>query len=169
MGDVSMDALSPSILIHGKGKKQRSISLNDKTVEHLRAYIRIYHKEDASSDTPLFYTVIHEKINHMSGRNVERIVKKYADLTRKENPGLPERIYPHMFRRTRASGLYRDGVPLEMISAILGHTNSETTKIYAIPSVEQLREALSKGQIEEETEKLWEGNVDEMRRMFGLN
>lgn len=75
-----------------------------------------------------------------------------------------------LFRRTRASGLYRDGVPLEMIAAILGHSSSETTRIYAIPSVEQMREALKKGQVTNQTtEKLWEGKDDEIRRMFGLN
>src|SRR5659263_591630 len=78
--------------------------------------------------THLFYTIIHGKMNRMSERNVERIVKKYADLVRKENREIPDSCYPHMLRRTRAAGLYRDGVPLEMISAILGHSSSETTK-----------------------------------------
>jgi site-specific recombinase XerD len=136
----------------------------------LREYIRIYHDIDNPTDTHLFYTTIHGKINRMSVRNVERIVKKYADLVRKENPGFPDSCYPHMLRRTRATGLYRDGVPLEMISAILGHSSLETTKIYATPSVEQIREALKKGQeVKPTIEKLWEDKDGEIRRMFGLN
>ncbi len=170
LGDISLEISAPSILINGKGKKQRVISLNDKTIEHLREYIRIFHEKDSPADTHLFYTIIHGKMNRMSERNVERIVKKYADLVRKENLSFPESCYPHMLRRTRATGLYRDGVPLEMISAILGHSSSETTKIYAIPSVEQIREALKKGQETNITiEKLWEGKDNEIRRMFGLN
>jgi len=170
LGDISLEISAPSILIHGKGKKQRVISLNDKTIEHLREYIRIHHKKDSPADTHLFYTIIHGKMNRMSERNVERIVKKYADLVRKENREIPDSCYPHMLRRTRAAGLYRDGVPLEMISAILGHSSSETTKIYAIPSVEQIREALKKGQeLDKTIEKLWEDKDDEIRRMFGLN
>lgn len=164
-----MNISAPSILIRGKGKKQRSISLGDKTVEHLRNYLHLYHNADAPLDMPLFFTVIHGKVNHMSEINLERIVKKYADKARCEAPELPDRVYPHMLRRSRASGLYRDGVPLEMISAILGHANTEVTKVYAIPSVEQLREALKKGQVEDDVEKLWKGNVDDMRKMFGLN
>lgn len=170
LGDISLEISAPSILIHGKGKKQRVVSLNDKTIGHLREYIRIYHEKDSPADTHLFYTIIHRKMNRMSERNIERIVKKYADLVRKENPGFPDSCYPHMLGRTRATGLYRDGVPLEMISAILGHSSSETTKIYAIPSVEQMREALKKGQeTNQTTKKLWEGKDDEIRRMFGLN
>jgi len=51
LGDISLEISAPSILIHGKGKKQRVISLNDKTIEHLREYIRIYHKKDSPADT----------------------------------------------------------------------------------------------------------------------
>lgn len=132
-------------------------------------YILHYHEVDASLDTPLFYARIHGKINHMSQRNVERIVKKYGDMVRDEHPSLPEKTYPHMLRRSRATGLYRDGVPLEMVAAILGHSSSETTKIYAIPSVEQMREAFSKGQPnEDDVEKEWEGKESEIRRLFGL-
>ncbi len=169
LGDVSTDVKNASIMIHGKGRKMRSVLLNDKCVRQLKDYILHYHDRDATPDTPLFYTVIHGIKNHMSQRNVERIVKKYGDLIRTTYPNLPKTIYPHLLRRTRANGLYRDGVPIEMISAILGHEKTETTKIYASPSVEQLREAIAKGQPEEEyIEKLWEGHEDEILRTFGL-
>lgn len=125
---------------------------------------------DLSLDISHPSIIIHGKINHMSQRNIERIVKKYGDLVKKEHPTLPDRIYPHMLRRSRATGMYRDGIPIKMISVILGHANLETTKIYAIPSVEQLREALTKGQPENDTtEKLWNGKGDELRKRFGLD
>ena len=169
LGDISLNVSSPSIVIRGKGKKTRLIVLNKKCAELVKDYVFHYHKPDAPSDTPLFYATIHGKMNPMSPRNVERIVKKYGDSVREERPTLPDKTYPHMLRRSRATGLYRDGVPLELISAILGHSSSETTKIYAIPSVDQMREALSKGQPDEtETEKLWEGKEAEIRRLFGL-
>ena len=169
MGDLTLDVEHPSIIIHGKGKKTRSITLNNKCAEHLKNYVLYYHGVAPNKDAPLFFTTIHGEIHKMSSRNVERIVKKYADLIRADSKSLPTSVYPHMLRRTRATGLYRDGVPLEMISAILGHEKSETTKIYAIPSVEQLRKALTKGQAEiDDQKKLWEGKTDEIRKMFGL-
>lgn len=170
LGDMNLNIKNPSIVIHGKGKKSRTIVLNKKCAELVKDYVLHYHDPDAQSDTPLFYTIIHGKLNHMSQRNVERIVRKYGDRIRENHPTVPDTTYPHMLRRSRATGLYRDGVPLELISAILGHTSSETTKIYAIPSVEQMRAALSKGQTnEEDTEKNWEGKESEIRRMFGLD
>ena len=70
----------------------------------------------------------------MSVGNVERIIKKYAPKIRPEHPNLPEHCYPHMVRRTRATNLYQDGTELELISRILGHSSTETTRIYAVPS-----------------------------------
>lgn len=169
LGDVTLDVSNPSVIIHGKGKKTRSIVLNKKCADLVKDYVLHYHNPDAPPDTPLFYTVIHGRINHMSQRNVERIVKKYGDSARKKHPSLPDKTYPHMLRRSRATGLYRDGVPLELVSAILGHASSETTKIYAIPSVDQMREALSKGNQEDaDAEKLWDGKDDEILKVFGL-
>ena len=73
------------------------------------------------------------------------------------------------FRRTRATGLYRDGVDLELISRILGHISIVTTRIYAIPSVEMLREAMEKGSASGIDEKpLWEGHEDELIKLCGL-
>ena len=59
---------------------------------------------------------------------------------------MPEKVYPHMLRRTRASGWYRDGVPIEIIAVILGHSDAKTTrKSYASPSVEMLRNQMKQG------------------------
>ena len=163
IGDLTLDVEHPTMVIHGKGKKSRCISLNQKCAEHIRSYIHYFHTVGAEANTPLFYTVVHGEKHRMSERNVERIVKKYADQVREDHPSMPENVYPHMLRRTRATGLYRDGVPLEMVSAILGHENSETTKIYAIPSAEQLREALERGQPDDGTEILTSGEINPRR------
>lgn len=168
MADISIKPKESTIIIHGKGKKTRCISLSENCEKHLKEYIKHYHSTNKEKDTPLFYTTIHSKINHMSSRNIERIIDKYTKKARKLCPDMPEKIYPHMFRRTRATGLYRDGTPIEIVSAILGHSNTEVTKIYAIPSIEQIRQALNKGQKNVKVKKLYEGKEDELRKMFGL-
>lgn len=169
IGDISLDTAPPSILIHGKGKKQRAVSPSPRTTEHLREYLKVFHGTEARPESFLFYTVIHGRTNRMSVRNVERIIDKYAKITCSQSDSMPKNCYPHMMRRTRATGMYQDGVPIEMVSVILGHSNTETTKIYAAPSVEQLRENMQKAQPENACEKkLWEGKEDEIRRMFGL-
>jgi site-specific recombinase XerD len=48
-----------------------------------------------------------------------------------------------MFRHSRALSLYRNGVPLPLISEWLGHSNLETTLIYAYADTEMKREAIN--------------------------
>ena len=38
--------------------------------------------------------------------------------------------------------MYQDGIELELISRILGHSRSETTRIYAVPSIEMMRRVM---------------------------
>lgn len=158
----------PSIHIHGKGDKERSVSITDATVSHLKKYLRQFHPEMLPNQ-PLFYTKIKGSIVPMSPGNVSRIINKYADAIRPEHPNLPKHLHCHMFRRTRATGLYRNGVELEMISVILGHSSTETTRIYATPSIEMLGEAMNTANstIPDETPE-WEENEDELARICGL-
>ena len=41
--------------------------------------------------------------------------------------------------------LNSNGVDIELISRILGHASTQTTRIYTIPSLEMLKEAMEKG------------------------
>ena len=66
------------------------------------------------------YTVIHDKKHRMSPGNVERIINKYAEQIRDSHPDLPDKVHPHMLRRTRATNLYQSNVELELVSRILG-------------------------------------------------
>ncbi len=46
----------------------------------------------------------------------------------------------HLFRRSAATNLLRDGAPLEAIGTLLRHSSPETTAIYARVDVRMLRE-----------------------------
>jgi hypothetical protein len=48
-----------------------------------------------------------------------------------------------LLRRTRATDLYQSGVELALVSRILGNASIETTKVYATPSMEMLRQGLN--------------------------
>ena len=89
-------------------------------------------------------------------------------MIRPENPNLPEKVYPHMTRRTRATNLYQNGISLELVSRILGHSSMETTKIYAVPSIEMMRTAMEKGQLLNLEEAIWPDNEEEIACLCGL-
>ena len=169
LGDIVWHSSHPHIFITGKGNKERSIELTEKTQTNLREYIRIFHP-NSEKENYLFYTSIKGKTDRMSPGNVQRIIKKYGDEVRAKGVELPETIHPHMFRRTRATNLYQEGVPIEIVSTILGHARIETTKShYAKPSVDQLRNAMeSVLSPASDEEPLWVGSEDEMARLCGL-
>ena len=82
----------------------------------------------------------------MSPGNVQRLIKKYAAQVKDLGFDIPQSVHPHMFRRTRATNLYQEGVAIELVSTVLGHARTDTTRnYYARPSVEQLRKALEIG------------------------
>ena len=173
IGDLCMNAGIPYILIHGKGNKERTVSLSEKVIPLIKEYMKEFHGSSADiPDFPFIYTVSHGEVHRMSERNVERIVKKYADITRQKYPSLPDPVYPHMLRRTRGTGLYRDGVPIEAIAVAMGHANVQTTRDhYAFPSLEQKRAVMEKGtgviSIGNE-EPEWPDDEDELARLCGL-
>jgi site-specific recombinase XerD len=107
----------------------------------------------------------------MSEGNVERFIKQYANQARSACSDIPEKIHPHMFRRTRATDLYQSGVELALISRILGHAQIETTRIYAVPSMGMLREAMESVETPAQSaaKPLWESCSEaDLAKLCGL-
>ncbi len=168
VSDVNLVKSTPYFRIYGKGDKERIVSLSDNTVEHLKHYIKLYHNNRISTEH-LFYTIIHNQVNAMSSGNVERLINKYAKQIRKKYPECPEKVHPHMLRRTRATNLYQSDIELELISRILGHSSTQTTRIYAKPSLEMIKKAMeSDDQLITEDKQLWPEDEAELAKLFGL-
>lgn len=171
--DVVINFCSPYIIVHGKGKKIRMVPIMEETSQHYKSYIKHFHKESEKS-IPLFYTVIHGIKQQMSDDNVARFISKYAKMSRRICTTVPERVTPHMFRHSRALNLYRKGVPLPLISEWLGHSNLETTLIYAYADTEMKRAAIEKATAANhplrKTEEVNEAIFDEgtLKRLYGL-
>lgn len=162
--DLHLNVKEPHCFVHGKGDKERIVGLSSLAVGHIRNQLDLYHKDNACEY--LFYTTIKGKSDRLSASTIETFLQKYADEARETYPKIPKRVYPHMFRRSRATHLYQDGIPLELISSMLGHSQIDTTKIYAKPSIEMLRKAME-NESEAKIEPDWD-DEDEVAMMFGL-
>ena len=168
VGDVRLGD-EPCIYVLGKGSKERAVAITPATAAHLSAHIACMHGTDPIPASPLFFTIRGGAMRRMSPSNVQRIVQSCADSARADCPDIPERVHPHMFRRTRATDLYQSGVALELVSRILGHSSIETTKVYAEPSMDMMRAAMeSAGTPDIGEVPLWVGNEDEMAKLCGL-
>ncbi len=133
----------PKVTLFGKGRKTRVVPLMDRTAQHLKKYLSVFH-ENAVQDgnVPLFYSVIHGNKQRLSDRRVRYMLQKYGEQARCVCSEVPENVYPHLFRHSRAMHLYQEGMDLTLVSQWLGHSQLETTQIYAHADTEHKRRAI---------------------------
>ena len=113
-------------------------------------------------------TKLHKgKAEKLCVRSLENIIQEAGDLAKKKDPSLQGRIHPHAFRRAKATELYRNNTPIELVSAYLGHSSTEVTSIYAIPSPEQIKKAIDNCNFAEEWKNAEpEYSEDEFNKMI---
>ena len=161
---------APYVRITGKGNKTRLVPIMTKTVCHLQKYLSLFHPQFNGRDY-LFYTVIHGERQQMSDDNVARFVRKYGEMAKAECPEVPAHLHPHMFRHARALHLYRNGMPLPLVSEFLGHASLQSTQIYAYADTEMKRKAIQKARGEATlpvSVSAWQTDDDLIRKLYGL-
>lgn len=136
---------APTVTLQGKGSKTRIVPLMERTVSYFKQYVNLFHPQETEySRQPLFYVKRRGMTAPMSDDNVRRFMKKYADMARLECTEVPDSVYPHLWRHSRAMHLYQHGMDLTLISQWLGHANLEVTLVYAHADTEKKREAINK-------------------------
>ena len=100
-----------SITVIGKGNKERCVYFSTKAKIYLEEYLNI-----------------RKSINDVIFLSLN---KPYKPLGKKKT-NIKERIYPHKFRRTKATNLLNSGMDLVAVQKLLGHESPETTERYAI-------------------------------------
>ena len=138
--DLQM-ASAPSIVLHGKGRKERICPLWPETV-HLLEKMLEERGVKPSESAALF-------LNHrgldLTRFGVRLIFRKYVRKAAKSNPTLKnKRLHPHSARHSTAVHLLRSGVDLSTIAHWLGHASVNTTNKYLSVDLEAKREATTK-------------------------
>lgn len=123
-----------TILIHGKGRKQRLIYISSPvTWYRIKALI----KERNNSTCPFLFVNRYGK--PLSIHGIEDIYKKYinkAQITTKSTP--------HYLRHTFATNLLANGADLRSVQEILGHASVATTQIYTEVTTARKKQVLKK-------------------------
>ena len=138
-----------SVKLFGKGSKTRIVPLMKQTAEHMDNYLKVFHptysrKDNAYTDAPLFYVVQHGQHNPISDSATRKLVRDYGDKAKLLCPELPDIVHPHLIRHSRAMHLYQHGMDLTLVQQWLGHSQIETTQIYAYADTEHKRKAIEK-------------------------
>ena len=74
----------------------------------------------------------------LSPRAVQRIIAKYAGLANLES------VSPHTLRHSFGKNLVNAGVTLEKVAMLMGHESLDTTRIYIVPSANDLANAVER-------------------------
>jgi site-specific recombinase XerD len=168
------DPVRKVVYLLGKGNKPRSVPISENTVQHFYRYAKAFHPEK-DEFSPMFYIVRHGNKEQMSDDNVARFISKYGASAKAECSEIPERVYPHLIRKTRSMILYQAGMPLELLAQLLGHVDPAVTLRYAQANNEMKRKAIEgisavTGSVNPEAEAAtWDGNDEMIRRLLGLN
>jgi len=169
VSDLQLQAKNPFVIVTGKGSKTRSIPLMDKTVAHLKEYLRRFHTlSDDGITEPLFYSTRSDAPHKLSTDAVGVMLRNYGESARETCSEVPERVHPHLFRHTRAMDLYRAGMPLSYIAEFLGHVNVNTTDIYSSADMTMLRNALEKADPELAKEIPRWKDEESLKKLCGL-
>lgn len=112
---------SQTIIITGKGKKQRMVPLLPIVNSRIAQYIKICPFE-SEYEVPIFFS--------KTGKTYSR--RDFSGLIQKirRNLNLSETITPHAFRHSFATHLLEAGGDLRTIQELLGHENLSTTQKY---------------------------------------
>ena len=167
---------TPSATLTGKGSKVRTVPLMEKTVQHLHQYVNVFHSgEDFTSGQYLFYVCRKGVRQRMSTDNVRHWMKAYGANARTVCSEVPEIVHPHLLRHSRAMHLYQHGMDLTLVSQWLGHSQLETTLVYAHADTEQKRKAIEKAtsshnllNSEYAAPKYDVNDEDVLKRLYGL-
>lgn len=170
--DFVIQKESAELHIIGKGNKYRVTPISQELIPKFERYCSAYYQGSSYEDY-LFYTTRKGARFQMSSDAAQAFIKKYGDNARSASAEIPH-LHPHLFRHTRAMHLYMAGMPLELVAQWLGHSQMETTLIYARATTEMKRKNIDKISTAENSvfkgdEKFkYADNESVIRQLYGL-
>lgn len=105
---------------HGKGDKERTVYINAECSISMQEYLK--HR---MGNSPYLFVTSRSPYKKMSIKSLENMVKKIVSRT-----DVRVHVTPHVFRHTTATVAIKNGMPVEQVQQMLGHTSLDTTMIY---------------------------------------
>lgn len=135
LGNNDVNLYDGSILIYGKGDKERRIQIgNNAVIRILDEYKNAFHTEIEICK----HFFANQSGKAMSDQTVRRMFNKYTSLA-----AIELHITPHMFRHTFATSLLEADVDIRYIQEMLGHSSIHITEIYTHVTMSKQRDILT--------------------------
>lgn len=130
--DIDFD--NKSIIINGKGGKERVVYLTDTLINILKNYLRT--RKVLNCDDYLFIT---DKNTKLSRRSIEDICQHAFELAGINGHGYTT----HSLRHSAATYIYKSTKDILAVKELLGHTSLAATMIYTHVENEDLKKAVN--------------------------
>ena len=133
-----------SLIVYGKGKKQREVLFSEKAGFYLLRYLdermtKEKRTKEEIMNRPLF---VCSRKNSKTKDYEALSIRSIEDLiTLLGTKAQVEESYPHKFRRTFATDAINHGMPLEQVKELMGHSQYDTTLIYAQIKINKIEQS----------------------------
>lgn len=137
-----IDLYNNTILIQGKGNKERIVPLGEYSKEYLEKYLMVRNsliKRKNGNPDELFLN------NH--GRPITRNGFNFLLNNLLKEKGIDKKITPHTLRHSFATHMLDNGADLRTIQELLGHSDIVTTRIYTHVSQNKIKNNYDKYEI----------------------
>ena len=128
-----IDFSNNTILIFGKGSKERIVPIGDYAKEYLEEYLYKYRTSMLKKEK-CEYLFLNNHGKKLTRQAVFKMIKKQALIK-----GIKKDITPHMLRHSFATHMLKYGADLRTIQELLGHSDISTTQIYTHITNEELK------------------------------
>lgn len=129
-----LDMYLSTVLVHGKGKKERYIPFGSFAHDALQVYIQNSRKNLLKKEVPNDYLFLNFRGGPLTPRGIRLILNKLI-----EQSSLTGKIHPHMLRHTFATHLLANGADMRTVQELLGHAFLSSTQVYTHVTNEFLR------------------------------
>lgn len=131
--DVNID--ERSLLVTGKGDKQRMLPLGEIAADALTAYLVRGRPELAVRGRGSARIFLNSRGSPLSRQSAYAILRDAA-----ERAQLGGKIGPHSLRHSFATHLIQNGADVRVVQELLGHASVSTTQIYTMVTIDHLTE-----------------------------
>lgn len=122
-----------TILVHGKGKKDRYVPFGKYAKAALHTYISNARSELIKNQKH-DYVFVNYRGEPLTDRGIRYILGNLINDACRDG-----HLHPHMLRHSFATHLLNNGADLRSVQELLGHSNISSTQIYTHVTKEQLR------------------------------
>jgi len=134
--DLDLD--TASVLLRGKGSKQRVVPLGRMAIAALEAYLVRGRPALALAGRGSPAVFLNQRGGRLTRQGAWTVLAQAV-----ERAGVTASVSPHTLRHSFATHLLDGGADVRVVQELLGHASVTTTQVYTLVTVDRLREVYS--------------------------